>query len=88
MTDREQTRRDAEEFASIEHYPSGTLAQHCLALLSELEQAERRVVDGAWDRARLVEQLEQAERERDEAREKLAVAYELGEQLRVRAEQE
>ncbi len=85
MADREQTRRDAWDLVSIlaridicgfDLVPipvadANDYANALRALLAELQQAEQRVIDGAWDRSRLVEQLEQTERERDVANDAL-----------------
>jgi hypothetical protein len=68
MTDREQIRRDAEMYSQpFTNAPGGfinttrTLARHCLALLAELEQAERerdretKLAASWWDKCQALE---------------------------------
>ncbi len=61
--DREQTRRDAIVDATRKH---GSLGTAYLALLAELEQAERTLSSVSATLAMVEDRLKQAERERDE----------------------
>ncbi len=74
---REQTRRDAEEVIShgsfVHEDLPAEVAQHCLALLAELEQAERRAENFGKDWEHERDKREQAEQERDEAH--MSVGY-------------
>jgi hypothetical protein len=82
VTDRDQIRRDAERQKGDDAFrgPTGILARHCLALLTELEQAESMIdkvlaeADAANDDWNAVKaELEQAERDRDHGQRLLEV---------------
>ena len=82
--DREQTRRDAENMLALPAINTAlkvihTLARHCLALLTELEQAEARNLAG--DRA-AEKAMAELEAERDQARDRLAKTPALVEAVR------
>ncbi len=67
LTGREQTWRDAEAAIRDESYDGVEWAYHCLALLTELEEAKWRAQCYCDDAVMNYRRAKQAERERDEA---------------------